>query len=353
MMTLSYAGVAVLVSLLLSVAILLLPDRDAEGRHLPSDVSGVLEMSHPGAAFHNAAADSSTAFREEEAGFSAYYRVPEPADADASAAPRLNIKTITNKLRDPPDASDTVRFRERPGEVVEQGVNFAIVRIDMNAALGQPDESREITLYYDDRGWIVAYLKANVPAAEPGGEPAPEPAAAIWRYQPLNAADGDTAKGPDELLADNLLILGINAVLKANNPAANAITHETVLGYHDWQCPQCDAFILFSNQTKLGKSAPVSIVIPPTITTIKASAAALIAHTPVQGESARASVLIDEEAVVTATVTAETPDYLKVSSFPLTPDPEHSSVYRMAVSGDDDKLSVGVVMLVYDKPDPS
>ena len=142
-------------------------------------------------------------------------------------------------------------------------------------------------------------------------------------------------------------------MLTANNPEADAVTHKTVDGYHHWQCPQCDAFILFSNQTVSGKSAPVSIVIPPTITTIKASAAALIAHTPVQGESATASVLIDGDAVATATVTAENPDYLKVSSFPLTPDTEHSSVYRMAVSGDDDKLSVGVVMLVYDKPDPS
>lgn len=340
MMTLSYAGVAVLVSLLLSVAILLMPNRDAEGRYLRPDVSGALELSHPGAAFHNTAADSSTAFREEDAGFSAYYRAPKPADADTSgtAPPRLNISAITDQLRALPDESDTARTQDQAGEVVEQGVNFAIVTIKMNAAIRQ-DDAQKITLYYDDRGWIVAYLRHD------------EPAAAIWRYRPLNAADGDTAKGPNELLADNLLILGINAVLKANNSAANAITHDTVGGYHHWQCPQCDAFILFSNQTKLGKSAPVSIIIPPTITTIKASAAALIAHIPVGGESARASVLIDGDPKATAMVTAETSDYLKVSSFPLTPNTEHSSVYRMAVSGDDDKLSVGVVMLVYDKPD--
>ena len=339
MMTLSYAGVAVLVSLLLSVAILLAPNREAEGRYLRPDVPGALELSHPGAAFHNTAADSSTAFREEAAGFSAYYRAPEPADADAPGAPppRLNIKTITDQLRAPPDESDTVRTQNQAGEVVDQGVNFAIVTIKMNAAI-RPEDAEEVTLYYDDRGWIVAYL------------PAPKPAAAIWRYRPLNAADGDTAKRPDELLEDNLLILGINAVLKANNSAANAITHE-MAGYHHWQCPQCDAFILFSNQTKIGKSAPVSIIIPPTITTIKASAAALIAHIPVGGESARASVLIDGDPKATAMVTAETSDYLKVASFPLTPNTEHSSVYRMAVSGDDDKLSVGVVMLVYDKPD--
>ena len=339
MMTLSYAGVAVLVSLLLSVAILLMPNRDAEGRYLWPDVSGALELSHPGAAFHNTADDASTAFPEDKAGFSAYYRVPKPANADTpgTAPPRLNINAITDQLKALPDTSDTVRTQNQAGEVVEQGVNFAIVTIKMNAAI-RPEDAEDITLYYDDRGWIVAYL------------PAAKPAAAIWRYRPLNAADGDTAKDPNELLADNLLILGINAVLKANNSEADAVTHE-MAGYHHWQCPQCDAFILFSNQTVGGKSAPVSIIIPPTITTIKASAAALIAHIPVGGESASASVLIDEAAVVTAKVTAETTDYLKVSSFPLTPNTEHSSVYRMAVSGDDDKLSVGVVMLVYDKPD--
>ena len=350
MMTLSYAGVAVLVSLLLSVAILLAPNRDAEGRYLRPDVPGALELSHPGAAFHNTADDASTAFPEDKAGFSAYYRVPKPANADTPGAtpPRLNISAITDQLRALPDESDTNRVGE--GKLDEQGVNFAIVTIAMNAAI-RPEDAEDITLYYDDRGWIVAYLPANVPADEPAGEPAPKPAAAIWRYRPLNAADGDTAKGPDELLEDNLLILGINAVLKANNSAANAITHDTVGGYHHWQCPQCDAFILFSNQTVSGKSAPVSIIIPPTITTIKASAAALIAHIPVGGETASASVLIDGDPKATAMVTAETSDYLKVASFPLTPNTEHSSVYRMAVSGDDDKLSVGVVMLVYDKPD--
>ena len=339
MMTLSYAGVAVLVALLLSIAVLLMPNRGAEGRYSPADMPGALELSAPGVAFHNADADASTAFREEAAGFSAYYRVPAPTDADA---PRLNIKTITDKLRAPPDQNDaTVRVLGRAGKVVDQGVNFAIVTISMIAAVGQPgeDESVDVTLYYDDRGWIVAYLKVDVPAA------------AIWRYRPLNAADGDTAKRPNELLADNLLILGINAVLKANNPAANAITHETVKtvgGYHHWQYPQCDAFILFSNQTTSGKSDPVSIVIPPTIRDIQASAAALIAHTPVKGEEARASVLIDG----TPKVTAETPNYLSVDHFDLNPDTERSSVYRMAVSGTGGKLLVGVVMLVYDKPEP-
>ena len=336
-MTLSYAGVAVLVSLLLSSAVLLMPNRGAEGRYLRADLPGALELSAPGAAFHNADADASTAFREEDAGFSAYYRVPAPADADA---PRLNISTITDRLEAEPDTSDTARTQKQAGEVVEQGVNFAIVTIKMNAAIREKD-AQEITLYYDDRGWIVAYLKVNVPAA------------AIWRYRPLNAADGDTAKKPNELLADNLLILGINAVLKANNPAANAITHKTVGGYHHWQFPQCDAFILFSNQTTSGKSDPISIVIPPTISTIKASAAALIAHIPVGGEEASASVLIDGEPKVTAEVMAEDSDYLSVDRFDLMPDTEHSSVYRMQVSGTNGKLAVGVVMLVYDKPEPS
>ena len=332
MMTLSYAGVAVLVALLLSIAVLLMPNRGAEGRYSPADMPGALELSAPGAAFHNADADASTAFREEAAGFSAYYRVPAPSDANA---PRLNIKTITDKLRAPPDQNDaTVRVQGRAGEVVEQAVNFAIVTIAMNAAMGHNGEVREITLYYDDRGWIVAYLEVNVPAA------------AIWRYRPLNAADGDTAKRPDELLADNLLVLGINLVLTAHNAEAAAVTHE-MAGYHHWQFPQCDAFILFSNQTTSGKSDPISIVIPPTIRDIQASAAALIAGIPVRGEDASAAVLIDG----TAKVTARAPDYLFVDRFPLTSDTERSSVYRMQVSGTDGKLAVGVVMLVYDKPD--
>ena len=331
-----YTGIAILVALLLSAVILPAPNREAEGRQIPPDVFVGLELSNPGGAFHNTAADSETAFREEDAGFSAYYRVPELAGDDASPL-RLDIEIVTDKLKAVRDESDTDRFRDSPGEVIEQGVNFATVKIAMNAAMGQPDELQEITTYYDDRGWIVAYL------------PVDEPAAAIWKYHPTDDASGSRGRRTSELLANNLLIIGINAVLKANDPAAAAVTHE-MAGYYHWQHPQCDAFILFSNQTKYGKSPSVSIVIPPTIGSIQASAAALIAGIPVEGETATASVLIDG----TAVVTANAPDYLAVSPIddppPISADPEYSSVYRMAVSGDADKLIAGVVMLVYDKP---
>ena len=194
-----------------------------------------------------------------------------------------------------------------------------------------------MSLSYDDRGWIVAYLDADVPAA------------AIWKYHPTDDASNSGGRRPSDVLENNLLIIGINAVLKADPSEATAVTHDMV-GYYHWQHPQCDAFILFSNRTKYGKSPSVSIVIPPTIGSIQASAAALIAGIPVEGESASASVLIDGDVVVTA----EAPNYLELSSIDDPPrisaDPEYSSVYRMSVSGDADKLITGVVMLVYDKP---
>ena len=54
---------------------------------------GVVELAPPGIAFSGAAADAGTAFREEDAGISAYYRVPEPQQAadGGETPPRLHI----------------------------------------------------------------------------------------------------------------------------------------------------------------------------------------------------------------------------------------------------------------------
>ena len=49
---------------------------------------GVVELAPPGIAFSGAAADAGTAFREEDAGLSAYYHVPEPQkNADSGDTP--------------------------------------------------------------------------------------------------------------------------------------------------------------------------------------------------------------------------------------------------------------------------
>ena len=79
--------------------------------------------------------------------------------------PRLHIDSITDALTKLPDESDRIRVFDKTGTLVERGVNFGIVAVPMITAHGKPDEDRSVTVYYDDRGWIVSYLPAGVPAA--------------------------------------------------------------------------------------------------------------------------------------------------------------------------------------------
>ena len=107
------------------------------------------------------------------------------------------------------------------------GFNFGIIRLPMHAAFVSPRPTENVTVYFDDQGWIVAYL------------PTGKPAAAIWKYKSV----GDTTGNAE--LANNLLVLAINEVLKANDASAARVGHSAV-DYYDWENADCDAFALFS-----------------------------------------------------------------------------------------------------------
>ncbi len=274
-----------------------------------------------------------TAFREEEAGFSAYHRV----NAGDENQPRLNIAAMTAKLLDDPDESNTAR--SGPGIPIDLGSNFGIVELPMFAAVGAGLLTRNVTVYYDDRGWVVAYL------------PADEPAAAIWRH---DSAEGETQddRKATEHLEQNLLVLAINEVL---NVAASDGSKPTTVkpdGYYDWQNPDCNAFVLFSNQSSGGQSDPVNFVIPPKIDDIHASAAVLITSPDsISADDISASVTLDRESIVTA----GPPALLNVAAFDIPrPTDENgkpqTGLHKMSVTVSEGDTATGVVMLLYNKP---
>ena len=61
-----------------------------------------------------------------------------------------------------PDESNSVRA-QLAGRAVDIGANFGIVRLPMVAAVGVGGLTRDITVYYDDQGWIAAYLRVRAP----------------------------------------------------------------------------------------------------------------------------------------------------------------------------------------------
>ena len=287
--------------------------------------------------------DDQTAFREDDSGFSAYHRIPKPNDTGSAsgALPRLNVLAVTLALLDGPDESNSVRSGS--GRQVDLGSNFAIIEIPMVAAIGFGDlaPTRNVTVYYDDRGWVVAYL------------PAGEPAVGIWRH---DSAPGETAddRSATEHLEQNLLVLAINEVLKlasADNPSIELITHSEV-GYYDWQNPECNAFLLFSNETPGGTSEPIRFVIPPAIADVQASAAVLITSEYSNPEpGVNAAVSLDGQPVAAT----DAGSILSASKFDI-PRPAaddggyETSLHEMSVSVTEGETATGVVMLLYNKP---
>lgn len=315
----------------------------AESSYVDTRMESIFTLQAPIHFVVSAQEEDKTAFREDEAGFSAYYRVPKRSDSNdqSGGLPRLNVAGITGALLDDPEEANGARTGS--GSPRYLGSNFGIVELPMHPVVGFGGlvEPRNITVYYDDRGWVVAYL------------PAGEPAAAIWRYDVI---DGDPANGDKatEHLEQNLLVLAINEVLNAgtaHNPELSAITHDDA-GYYDWQNAQCDAFLLFNNVAEAGTSQPVNFVIPPAIADVQASTAVLItSRYSIGGDPVSASVALGRDTVVAADETT----LLRVAEFdierPTDQNGDHqTSLHKMSVTVSGNDAATGVVMLLYNKP---
>ena len=297
----------------------------------------VWDLVEPGNLVTASQGNDATAFREEDAGFSAHHRVPDPFEGDGpdDLRPRLNVTAITDALLEKPHENDYIR--RGPGRHVDSGGNFGIVELPMavTRSRGSLTPIRQITVYYDDRGWVVAYL------------PADEPAAGIWRYDPQDDPDAPGRKAND--LDQNLLLLAINEVLTVAKQDESKIAdadHDSV-GYYHWQYPDCNAFLLFSHESGGGTSDPIRFVVPPTIEHILASAAVLITGIPTDDQpTVNAQLMVDDSAVVSV----QQPDRLAVRGVELDRTDDASRLYEVTVSVDDGGTAAGTVMLVYTKP---
>lgn len=303
----------------------------AESAHTRPELAEIQRLVAP-AGFAAADEDADTAFREGEAGFSAWVRID--ASEDGNNEPRLDVLGIKEQLEaEPdPDKSGAAHQIRTAGIDVDWGLNFAIVELPMYAAVISPKPVERVTVYFDDQGWVVAYL------------PKGRPAAAIWKHKSVPDATGN------EELEHNLLVLAINEVLKADDANAAGVGHSDV-AYYDWDNESCDAFAMFSAVASAGASDPVKFVIPRTITEIQASATVVIAEQTQGGDNITASVDVDGKPVV-----AGDADQLRNSAkFQLNREIDEdgepkTSLHEVVVEVGADNVAAGVVMLVYDKP---
>ena len=288
----------------------------AETSHAPDDAVTVQDLVKPDSLVTPSEDNPATAFREDQAGFSAHYRVP-----GSEGLPRLNVEEITEELQKKPDDSNANR---QAGRHVDSGANFGIVELPMAVTqnVGFTVPPKPITVYYDDRGWVVAYL------------PADDHAVGIWKYDPMGQ--------PTDDLKQNLLVLAINEVLLT---AGRDVTDHGTVGYYHWkpQYQKLNAFVLFSHESSGGTSEPIRFVVPPTIKDIRASAAVLDT-TPVT--PAGAILEVDEKP---AAMSGES-SRMEVKGFPLARTSEATTLHKVTIDVADGATAAGAVMLLYIKP---
>ena len=107
------------------------------------------------AAARQALQASDKAFPSADAGFSAYYRVGE------SGSYSLTKKTVDDHIFSPLAADDTTK-RTAPATLVEVGQNYTVATLTLQNIDGL---ASTVNLYYDDQGWVVAYLSKDVASA--------------------------------------------------------------------------------------------------------------------------------------------------------------------------------------------
>ena len=324
------------ISVLVALTIWLCDGPPAESSIAHSSLTATYDVADPIGLVTTSQGDDTTAFREEDAGFSAHHRVPDHSQGNGQDGLRLrlNVTAITEALLE--DPSENSHIRSEPGRHVDSGANFGIFELPMIATprFKSEREIRQVTVYYDDRGWVVAYLPADAPSA------------GIWRYDPTEQGINDP---PTNDLTQNLLVLAINEVLKVAKEDVDKIvyaSHDTV-GYYHWQYPDLNSFALFSHQSDGGTSDPVRFVVPPTIQHVRASAAILITDSPDSDQPTdHAQLLVDEHPVVEV----RQPSRLAVSGFDLDRTSDVTRLYEVTVAVSEAANAQGVVMLLYTKP---
>lgn len=298
----------------------------------------VIELARPPLPYGSNRNAGEAGFPQENAGISAYYRIPA-AQIDGvpdNTARRLNVQDVARALISP--LEDDEILRADPAEVVNLGLNFGIITIPMQgASVASTPPTTEVSVYFDDQGWIITYLPANTPPA------------AIWRYNSAEpAANGDNA---NSALDDNFLSRAIGLVVSAaaSEADSNIDAYAGPSGYYDWQNPQCDAYVLFSNSVGKQEPHPVRFIIPERIEHIRASAAVLTIDALEDGSTDVSQLYVDDVEVVSASRDkAQTP--YRAGNFTLARAAGPVSQHAMTIDASAGVEAAGVVMLMYDKP---
>ena len=217
---------------------------------------------------------SGQAFPEAEAGFSAYYRRGAPGSYGLD-------KDRVDGLLFGPVAPGAATRRAGPAILTAMGANYTVASLPLQNIDGLVSP---VNLYYDDQGWVVAYLPRGAASAQ------------IWQAAEL---DGENPVLTDASLSHTLLD-AINVVLAEALGGAAVVLSDPGLSYHHWRYDGIESFLLLAAALGEKGSHPVSFSVPAGLVVREVSATLWVsqdaaAQAPCAALSLNGAALIGEQ----------------------------------------------------------
>ena len=236
----------ILLFLVTALAIVFFPEgnsRVAEARATVEGLPGKSMALTPTA--RQALQETEQAFPSDSAGFSAYYRMEEGGSFS------LDKGAVDDHIFSPVEADDTT-LRSAPATLVDIGQNYTVATLNLKNI---DDLGSTVNLYYDDEGWIVAYLASG------------DASALVWQ------AKGIDVENPDvEDIGDTVLLAAINVVVDDALDETAIEDDDSDLGYYHWQFPEADNFMMMAVSRKDQGEYPVQFAVPESLTLSEISA---------------------------------------------------------------------------------
>ena len=197
------------------------------------------------------------AFPADSAGFSAYYRLMEEGSFS------LDKGAVDDYIFSPISA-ETSGVRTSPATLVSIGDNYTVAKVALENI---DDIVSTVNLYYDDEGWIIAFLPSGVASSQ------------IWQ-----ARKEDVENPVVTEIALTTLLDTLNVVISEALGKTAIDSEESDLGYYHWQFPTADNFLMMAVSRQNEGEYPVQFSVPDSLTVSEISATLWIS----QGENTNA-----------------------------------------------------------------
>ena len=266
--------------------------------------------------------NANLAFPSDQAGFSAYYRVA------TSTLGRMQKDTIDNYIFGPVPAG-VISRRNTAATIKEMGDNYTVAALPL---LNINDIPSTVNLYYDDQGWVVAYLPKDAPSSQ------------VWQAR---GVDENSPRIDDADLGKTLLLEAINVALEEALEGTKIASDDAKLGYYHFKYPTADNFLMMAAAVgEADKEYPISFTVPATLTVKEVSVTLWI--TQLEGEVAPCAKVALDDADLIAEKCAKGIYHASPNLTTFNAKTAHAMKLNQSTS---DQGAVGaLLMVVYDKP---